>query len=527
MKNKMSQNKIPPTGILKIRILPTRIQQQVFKRWSGSYNYTWNKALNHIQTTNIYPSYIPLKNKFTVMNPIHLLGQCNPHVPDFMVFTPSKIRQYAIRDLCTSFESAKTNKTRGNIGSFTVKNKTKKNQRRSFSIPISKEGLCLYDKDYNRNTTGLRKSYVSIFPEAMNECFTKIKTKSLRNVDYMLKVHSDYKKHVQSNEIWEDYLDFIKGCGVCITMKQFHLRQHYKELYGLDVWQDYFDFMIQSGFYDTIDFDYKNVFTQPTVKKVLNKTNDKHTSYIRFMHKKNDKLLYNLTLDYDCILKYEYGKWYMHIPYVKQPRKEPVTCNTMVGLDPGFKTFQTFFSQTMHGKIQQSNRFRNIRHKIDYLNTLYYGKKRNRIYTLPPGRITYKKFIYKTNQLYRKQSNLAMQMHYDTIRFLTGQFNWIFLPSFNTQEMVKGKLSRETKREASQLQHYKFKQRLQSACSSMTRCKVLIVSEAYTSKTCSHCGHIKNDLKLKDRLYKCLNCKLEIDRDVNGSRNVLLRTLQS
>lgn len=241
-----------------------------------------------------------------------------------------------------------------------------------------------------------------------------------------------------TNEIWEDYLDFIKRCGVCTTMKQFHLRQHYKELYGLDVWQDYFDFMIQNGFYDTIDFDYKNMFTQPTVKKILKKTNDKHTNYIRFLHKKNDKLLYNLTLDYDCIIKYEYGKWYIHIPYVKPPRKEPMTCNTMVGLDPGLKTFQTFFSQTMHGKIQQTDRFKRIRHKIEYLNTLYYGKKRNRIYTLQPGRIPYKKFIYKTNQLYRKQSNLAMQLHYDTIRFLTGQFNWIFLPSFNTQEMVKG-----------------------------------------------------------------------------------------
>ena len=38
-----------------------------------------------------------------------------------------------------------------------------------------------------------------------------------------------------------------------------------------------------------------------------------------------------------------------------------------------------------------------------------------------------------------------------------------------------------------------------------------------SSKTCSSCGNIKKDLKLKDRIYKCNNCGLEIDRDYNAS----------
>ena len=41
-----------------------------------------------------------------------------------------------------------------------------------------------------------------------------------------------------------------------------------------------------------------------------------------------------------------------------------------------------------------------------------------------------------------------------------------------------------------------------------------------SSKTCSCCGHIKKDLKLKDRIYKCDNCGLEIDRDFNASVNL-------
>ena len=41
-----------------------------------------------------------------------------------------------------------------------------------------------------------------------------------------------------------------------------------------------------------------------------------------------------------------------------------------------------------------------------------------------------------------------------------------------------------------------------------------------SSKTCSCCGEIKKDLKLNDRIYKCCNYGLEIDRDYNASINL-------
>lgn len=48
-----------------------------------------------------------------------------------------------------------------------------------------------------------------------------------------------------------------------------------------------------------------------------------------------------------------------------------------------------------------------------------------------------------------------------------------------------------------------------------------IVGEEYTSKTCSCCGTVKYDLKVSDRTYNCINCGLEIKRDVNGALNIL------
>ena len=48
-----------------------------------------------------------------------------------------------------------------------------------------------------------------------------------------------------------------------------------------------------------------------------------------------------------------------------------------------------------------------------------------------------------------------------------------------------------------------------------------IVDRFYpSSKICSCCGNIKKDLKLNDRVYKCSNCGLEIDRDYNASINL-------
>lgn len=42
-----------------------------------------------------------------------------------------------------------------------------------------------------------------------------------------------------------------------------------------------------------------------------------------------------------------------------------------------------------------------------------------------------------------------------------------------------------------------------------------------SSKTCHHCGHIKEDLSLSDRYYTCPNCGELIDRDMNAAKNIL------
>ena len=49
--------------------------------------------------------------------------------------------------------------------------------------------------------------------------------------------------------------------------------------------------------------------------------------------------------------------------------------------------------------------------------------------------------------------------------------------------------------------------------------KLIIGNECYSTKTCTNCGSLNRP---NDRDYKCSNCKLEIHRDLNGARNILL-----
>lgn len=50
--------------------------------------------------------------------------------------------------------------------------------------------------------------------------------------------------------------------------------------------------------------------------------------------------------------------------------------------------------------------------------------------------------------------------------------------------------------------------------------QVVVVDRYFpSSKTCSSCGTIKEDLKLSERVYKC-DCGLQIDRDMNAAINL-------
>jgi transposase len=54
-------------------------------------------------------------------------------------------------------------------------------------------------------------------------------------------------------------------------------------------------------------------------------------------------------------------------------------------------------------------------------------------------------------------------------------------------------------------------------------CRVVFVDPKDTSKMCSRCGDIRDNLTLWERNYNCPNCGLSTNRDLNAARNILLR----
>ena len=51
---------------------------------------------------------------------------------------------------------------------------------------------------------------------------------------------------------------------------------------------------------------------------------------------------------------------------------------------------------------------------------------------------------------------------------------------------------------------------------------VIFVDRWYpSSKTCSHCGFVNQNLTLADREWECPQCHRKLDRDFNASQNIL------
>ncbi|KAK1948086.1 putative transposase [Phytophthora citrophthora] len=67
--------------------------------------------------------------------------------------------------------------------------------------------------------------------------------------------------------------------------------------------------------------------------------------------------------------------------------------------------------------------------------------------------------------------------------------------------------------------HFKFKQLLKYKMK-RTGGRVIDCEEEYTSKTCSSCGVIKENLG-GARVFRCGRCHAVLDRDVSAAKNIL------
>lgn len=142
------------------------------------------------------------------------------------------------------------------------------------------------------------------------------------------------------------------------------------------------------------------------------------------------------------------------------------------------------------------------------------------------------KLIKERNKIRKLQKdielhNICRDMHNKTALYLVKNFETIFLPDFKTSRMVskkegKTKLGKNIKFVLNCMSHYKFKQHLEHKCAEYG-CNFVNVTEEYTSKCCGTCEKLSKIYN--NRVKKCPYCKTKIHRDINGSRNILLKNI--
>ena len=215
------------------------------------------------------------------------------------------------------------------------------------------------------------------------------------------------------------------------------------------------------------------------------------------------------------ILRTKPNYWYICLPREKEkPIFEEPTYQS-VFLDPGVRTFQTFYSpEGVCGKISVSNNFYNIARRHDNLQS---------VSTKVATRTKYH-IKRRMAKLRHSIKNVVNDLHWKTCSFLCKNFKRVVILPFRVSEMVEGsKLGSNVTRKMLGLSHGLFQERLKWYCNSRGT-TLDIETEEYTTQTCGGCGNLQK-MEAK-KTYKCSCCGLCIDRDYNGARNICLKSFQ-
>jgi putative transposase len=219
----------------------------------------------------------------------------------------------------------------------------------------------------------------------------------------------------------------------------------------------------------------------------------------------------------DGRLTLAYGEYYLIVSEEVQQVKTDKQ-GRLVALDPGVRTFMTLFSQDSYGWLGNDSNL--------YLQKLCFrfDKLVSKISQAPSQQK--RRFKKAASRLRCQIKNLVKELHHKVARFLVDNFDVIFLPIFETSQMVsksRRKLRNKTVRQMLTLSHYEFKTFLKWKAWENSKL-VIDCNESYTSKTVSWTGEIIKNLG-GARTIKSQATGLKMNRDLNGARGIFLRAL--
>ena len=227
----------------------------------------------------------------------------------------------------------------------------------------------------------------------------------------------------------------------------------------------------------------------------------------------------------DAKLTLRHHQYHLSVPFKKMgPHISDSNLNAqtpgqarVVALDPGVRNFIAWFSEDGCGKIGELDFGRIQRlcqHQDNLLSHAAQAPSRKR-----------RNMRRAAERMTVRIQNLINELHHKTARYLVDNFDVILLPDFKTSGMVtrgQRRIRSKTVRNLLSFAHHRFRNFLKHKAAENGR-TVLIVNEAYTSKTVSWTGEVNHKLGGRKTVTSCDGRGM--DRDHNGARGIFLRAL--
>ena len=217
-------------------------------------------------------------------------------------------------------------------------------------------------------------------------------------------------------------------------------------------------------------------------------------------------------------VSYDGKYWYISLSYNKEAIKEELT-DEVIGIDVGIKNLATCSNGYIVKNINKLITIKKLEKRKKRLQRQISRKfKKNMKGKEYIKTKNIEKSFKKQKLIERRMVNIRMnQIHQATSTIIKEKPCRVVMEELDIQTMKKDKhlayLLQGT-------MMYEFKRVLKYKCE-LHSISFKTVDKYYaSSKTCSCCGNRKPILSLSERIYKCDNCGLKINRDLNAAINL-------
>ena len=191
--------------------------------------------------------------------------------------------------------------------------------------------------------------------------------------------------------------------------------------------------------------------------------------------------------------------------------------NEGIGIDLGLKDFAIISNGKTYRNINKSAGLKKLEKQLIREQRSLSRKYENLKKGESTQRANIQKQKLKVQKLHHKMDNIRTDYINKTIaEIVKAKPSYITIEDLNVKGMMKNRCL--SKAVASQ-KFYEFRTRLKAKCDE-NGIELRVADRFYpSSKTCHHCGSVRKNLKLSDRIYRC-ECGYVADRDLNAALNL-------